>query len=463
MIRNIVAVARLTFAEGIRMRILLVVVLVLAFITLRLPFTVRGDETVAGQLQTFLSYSLGAVSLLLGLATVFLSCATLTGDVKNCTIHLVLTKPVSRFEVLAGKWLGINVLMLLLVALCTAAIYGFATVIKNRPVAFARDRVVIRDVVWRARVGAKPKPPVDLHKEARQWVENQLKQGQEFARGFDAAIAARVKELETQWRKIAPGHFAIYVFENLIPPREAGAKIQVRYRARGQPTPIDEMLAIDFAFADPETFQPIGAIYSTRERINEWHQFLADGRGVIRNGKAALLVGNPLPPDKRTAIFFDQDEWLELLYNIGSFEENYLKTVLLIIGRLSFLAALGLFFSVFTSFPVACFCVLTVYMLCLGMPWWEEAIGARLEYRSDQFDLYGRFGPFVRLFLFPLMRLACPDFSTYDGIERLVAGHYIPVPLLLKGLAHTLGYGAMLLFLPGWLIFLRREIAEVTV
>ena len=45
-------------------------VIVLVFMLLRLPFTVRGDETVAGQLQTFLSYSLGAVGTLLGLASV---------------------------------------------------------------------------------------------------------------------------------------------------------------------------------------------------------------------------------------------------------------------------------------------------------------------------------------------------------------------------------------------------------
>ena len=148
--RNVLAIARLTFREGVRMRIVLVFVILLAFIMLWLPFTVRGDQTVTGQLQTFLSYSLGAVGLLLGLATVFLSCSTLTAEFRSMTLHLVLTKPVSRFEVLAGKWLGINALMLLLLGLSGATIYGFAVLIKNRPANFERDKLNVRDVVWQA-------------------------------------------------------------------------------------------------------------------------------------------------------------------------------------------------------------------------------------------------------------------------------------------------------------------------
>ncbi len=52
---RVAAIARLTFWEGVRMRIVLVFVLVLVFILLRLPFSLKGDETLAGRLQTFIS------------------------------------------------------------------------------------------------------------------------------------------------------------------------------------------------------------------------------------------------------------------------------------------------------------------------------------------------------------------------------------------------------------------------
>jgi hypothetical protein len=226
--------------------------------------------------------------------------------------------------------------------------------------------------------------------------------------------------------------------------------------------PLTERLKIDFAFADPETLQPMGATHQTEESTGDWHQFLAHGQGVIKNGQAALIVGNPTPLTSRVAVYFDQDQWLELLYNIGTFEENYAKTLLIIWARLAMLSAVGLFFSVFTSFPVACFCVLTFYTICVGMPFWLEAVGAELEVRTDDLDPYGRFGPAVRLFLVPIMRFAFPNFGEYNGARLLIDGKYIPGLLLLRSLAHTLVYGTLLLVLPGWLIFRRREVAEVT-
>jgi hypothetical protein len=113
--------AKLTFAEGVRMRIVLIFLVVLVILVLRMPFALRGDETLAGRLQNFLAYSIGTLGVLLSLATVFFSCATLTSEFKQCSLHLVVTKPVSRFQILLGKWLGVNLLNLLIVGLCVAS------------------------------------------------------------------------------------------------------------------------------------------------------------------------------------------------------------------------------------------------------------------------------------------------------------------------------------------------------
>ena len=461
--KNILAIARLTFREGVRMRIVLVFVVVLVFLLLRLPFTLVGDQTLAGRLQTFLSYSLGAVSLLLGVSCVFLSCATLTGEIKSNTIHMIVTKPVSRFEILAGKWLGINVLMILLVLLCGLAIYGFARFIKSRPTSFARDEINIRDVVWRARVGAQPTPPAELEESAREWVASQLKQGQDFARGEDFAVAERVRELKNEWRRIPPGMARVYMFENLIPPRRPDEAIQVRYRVRGVNLRLDELVPIAFAFADPDTGQPISGWQEFSMRSAELHQFLARGQAVIKDGRTALVVANPLPPTERLEIHIEDEDGLEIMYNVGTFEESYVKTLIMIVARLAFLSALGVFFGSFVSFPVACLCVFAAYVVCIGMPFWMESIGANLEYRTVDIDPYGRFGPVVRAVLVPLMKFAFPDFATYNGAGHLIDGEYIPWTLLLKAVVHTLVYGAALLLVPGWLVFRSREIAGVTV
>ncbi|MFH1748032.1 MAG: ABC transporter permease subunit [Planctomycetota bacterium] len=461
--RNIFAIARLTFSEGIRMKIVLVFLLVLVFVMLRMPFTLRGDETLAGRLQTFLEYSLGAVGVLLSMACVFLSCSTLTSEIKSNVIHLVIAKPVSRLQILAGKWLGINLLMILLVLLCGLTIYGFARFIKAHPASFQRDEINVRDVVWRARVAAMPTPPASLEDEAREWVSSQMKQGQDFSRGEEVAVKDRMRHLENAWRSIPPNHGRVYFFDNLIAPRAAEEAVQVRYRARGIPLPASQQVPINFTFADPDTNQQISGWHRAKERSSELHQFLVRGQAVIKDGRSAIGVANPLMPPERSVIHFEGEDWLQILYNVGTFEENYTKTLLIIMARLAFLSAIGLFFSVFVSFPVACLCAFTFYLVCLGMPFWLEAIGANLEFRTDDIDPFGSFGPLARLLLVPLMKFVFPNFALYDGARHLIAGEYISAALLIKSLAHTLAYGAILLFLPGWLIFRSREIAEVTI
>jgi hypothetical protein len=461
--KNILAIARLTFWEGIRMRIVLVFLVVLVVIVLLLPVTVKGDETLTGRLQTFLSYSLGAVSLLLGLSCVFLSCATLTGDIRNCTIHLVLTKPVSRFQVLVGKWLGINVLMVLLLAASGLTIYGFARSIRTRPAAFHRDEVTVRDVVWNSRVARTPTPPPGLAEDARKWVESQMKQGQDFARGPAFAVAERLKELQNDWRTLPPGMARFYLFKNLVAPRDPNTAVQIRYRARGENLQLDEMVPIAFTFADPDTGQPLGQWQQFRMRSAELHQFLAKGQMVIKNGRAALAVLNPLPPDAHLIIHLEDKDGLQILYSVGTFEENYLKTLVMIAARLAFLSAIGLFFGAFVSFPVACLCTFTFYVICLGMPFWLESVGANIQYWTANIDPYGRFGPWLRPILVPLMKFVFPNFSTYNGAAHLIDGEYISGGLMAMAIAHTLIFGGLLLALPGWLIFRSREIAEVTV
>jgi len=461
--RRVWAIASLTFWEGVRMKIVLVFIVVLVFVVLRLPFALRGDETLAGRLQTFLAYSLGAVSVFLGLATVFLSCATLTQEIKNRSLHLVVTKPVSRLEILAGKWLGVNLLNVALLGLCGVTIYGFAVFIKNRPETFRRDMINIRDVIWTAREAASPVVP-DFAYIARQIVEERkARDPQSLPQGEEAAIAELVREMKDSWLRLRPGENRLYEFQGLLPPEREDAAYQVRFKARATPTPADEMLDLAWMFVDPESRAPLMEPFPTSKRIHEMHQFLVRARPVVREGRAALVVFHPPNPQKRINIFFETREDLKIMYKVGSFEANYLKALLLVFLRLAFLSALGLFFGTFVSFPVACFCVLSLFVFCVGVPWWLEAMGAHLEYRDDKIDPYGRYGPYIRPVLVPLLKVALPSFVKYDGGGPLIDGFYIRPELLGQAAAHTLIYGILLLALPGWLIFRSRELADVQV
>ncbi len=460
---RVLAIARHTFAEGIRMRIVLVFVILLVFLVLRMPFALRGDETLTGRLQSFLAYSLGALSLLLSLATIFFSCSTLATEIRECSLHLVVTKPVTRFQILLGKWIGVNLLNLLILVLCGVTIYGLAYYIQSLPEQFYRVRLQVRDVVWTARQAATPAVPrQELVKAAEEDVLARLERGEIEHYKKAEALATRLSELLNQWRQVEPGGYRVYEFSGLAPPEREDTVLQVRYKALGLPLPPGELLPIRWVLLDPETQAPL-AVRDTMERTGETHQFLIVAGPVVRNGRALLQVINPLDPRSNTTVFFEGDDSLQLLYRVSNFELNFVKGLVIIGLQLGLLSALGVFFSVFVSFPVACLCTATFYLLALGMPWIMEVIGTTAQIHLGEQDPYGRLGPAVRALLAPLLKYAVPDFTHYNGIGRLVDGLYIPPSLLVVCAARTLLYGLALLLLPGWLIFNRREIAEVIV
>ncbi len=456
---RILAIARLTFWEGIRMKIVLVFLVVMLFIFLRLPFTVKGDETLAGRLQTFLSYSLGAAGVFLSLSTVFLSCATLTDDIRRRSIHLVLTKPVSRFEVLAGKWIGVNLLNLMLLLLAGLMIYAFAAYIKTRPAQFARDRIKINNVIWTARGAATPVEP-DFFEIARENVQQKIREGHSLGVPEAQAVAEMAHRLRERWRSVPPLGRRLYEFDNVDLSKAPGGIIQISFKARAVPTHADEILYIQWVMVDPETHAPL-QVLTTEERSAVRHQFLIKAKAV-KDGKLAIGVMNP-PANRNSTIYFEGDDSFQVLYPKGSFEANYVNTLLLIFFRLAFLSAVALFFSTFVSFPVACFCVLCILLFCIGVPWWLESIGANLKHPNPKVDPYGSFGPLVRSVLVPVLKLVLPNFAAFSGVEKLISGYAIPAGLMVRAGLHTLVYGLVLLVLPGWLIFRSREIARVIV
>ena len=66
-------IARQTIAEGVRMKIAIVFLILLALVVVGLPFSIEGDATVPGAIQSFMSYGISATGLLLGMLTIFMS------------------------------------------------------------------------------------------------------------------------------------------------------------------------------------------------------------------------------------------------------------------------------------------------------------------------------------------------------------------------------------------------------
>src|SRR5204862_588894 len=89
-----------------------------------LPLLIKDDATARGFIQIMLTYTLSVITALLGLATLWLACGTLARDVEECQMQMVAVKPIPRWQIWVGKWLGILSLNAVLLALSGASVYG---------------------------------------------------------------------------------------------------------------------------------------------------------------------------------------------------------------------------------------------------------------------------------------------------------------------------------------------------
>ena len=60
------------------------------------------------------------MSGLLGLSTLWLACGTLARDIEECQMQVVAVKPIARWQIWLGKWLGIMSLNAALLGLAGA-------------------------------------------------------------------------------------------------------------------------------------------------------------------------------------------------------------------------------------------------------------------------------------------------------------------------------------------------------
>ena len=118
--QRILAIARLTWKSAFRYRLFWVMAALLVAAVVGLPLILKDDGTAEGLTQILLTYTLSAITVLLGMATLWLSCGTLARDVEDCQMQVVCAKPIARWQVWLGKLLGILALNAMLLALSGA-------------------------------------------------------------------------------------------------------------------------------------------------------------------------------------------------------------------------------------------------------------------------------------------------------------------------------------------------------
>ena len=145
-------IAGMTFREAARKKILWTALLAglgfLAVFGIGLHYQMADFST--GSMPPFLRYQILGGMLMIGLYTVDLlavvmtiltSVDTISGEIDSGTIHAIATKPIARWQVLVGKWMGFVSMLAIYVALMfggtIAEAHWIGGVVPRNPVAGA--------------------------------------------------------------------------------------------------------------------------------------------------------------------------------------------------------------------------------------------------------------------------------------------------------------------------------------
>jgi hypothetical protein len=455
--QQIFAIINLTWKAAFRYRLFWVVTALLLGAVVGLPLLVKDDGTADGFVQILLTYTLTAVTILLGVCTLWLACGTLARDVEECQIQMLAVKPVARWQIWLGKWLGLVTLNAALLALAGASIYGLLEWRATKlPPAI---QLKLKNEVLVSRGSARERSfDAEIDKEADRRMG--LLRNKDSMTGLELRAARQqFKDQEkAELQVVAPAHARTWVIH-------LGA---VSQQLKDQPL----YLRVKFNVAEtPGLGATYGALWFAgipqKSRLyrselmslspDTFHEFAIDPNVFDENGDLVVHFLNP----NETAVLFALDEGMEVLYRVGGFGLNFIRGLGIILCWMSLVAALGLAAASLLSFPVAAFFSLAVLTmgLCSGtlnnvvtdgtIMGWNEERGTKGHSAIDE----------VAVPAFKGMLKVINLVKDFSPIDSLSTGREISWPELGLAVAQIVLLLGGLIGAVGIFIFSRRELA----
>jgi hypothetical protein len=358
--QRILAISWLTWKAALRFKLFLVIAALLILAVVGLPLVIKDDGTARGFTQIILTYTLSAITALLGLSTLWLSCGTLARDIEECQIQVVATKPIARWQIWIGKWLGIISLNAALLAISGACVYGL---LQWRATKLPADeQKVLRSEVLVARGSAKEQSyDADIDKETDRVLQARLKSNPVDNVDLPEVRKQIREQVKAQFQLVAPGEphgwqIDLGFTKNYL--RDKPLQLRVKFNAAAKSA--SGTFVAMWQIGDPNStnFVQLAPMSLAPDTFHEFQipPNLFDDKGVL-----TIVFANA----NSTALLFPLEDGMEVLYPEGGFAMNFARGLGIIFCWMALLAALGLTAASFLSFSVAAFFSMAV--LAVGL------------------------------------------------------------------------------------------------
>jgi hypothetical protein len=350
------AIAFLTWKAAFRFRLFWVLAALLLLSVVLLPLLIKDDGTARGFTQILLTYTLSVITGLLGLATLWLACGTLAKDIEECQLQVVAVKPIARWQIWLGKWLGLVALNLALLAVAGASVYGLLHYRASRLP--AREQQILRREILVARGTLKPPAP-NLEAEVDRLFRERVQQAGVPESEYPD-VRKRLSELVQAAHQVAlPGYAKDWRIN--LGMRRALLKDEplfVRVKFFVAQTNAAGTYFVRWQIGPPDR----AWVQDLRLAAETPHEFAIPPNLFDDQGRLFVRMFNGEP----TTMVIPLEDGFEVLYREGGFGLNFVRGLLIIACWLALLAAMGLASATFLSFPVAAFFAASVLFVVLS-------------------------------------------------------------------------------------------------
>jgi len=485
------AIARNTIAQAIRVKVAFVIMAVYLILVVCIPFIVKGDGTLRGQLHVVIAYSLIVAGLLLGILTLTVSTTTLWTELRDKQIFLLEAKPVCRWQVLLGKLLGIllmNAALLTFMGVVTwASVTYLVAKAQSAAASISADDTPLRERAERRLRDAKeqvlaarrtllpdPPPATDLHDFVGRNLPMREQRLQRSDRMPPAAMTApdeatrrqiirreAIRQLAEEFRNLVnavpPLYGRRWRFTGLRIPRSHSLNLTVRFK----------FLSSDRKSEEEHVRWEFGVLNRTKAyvqarpfRPDEVHELQVHADTVDQDGVFEVRFYN-IEPRRPTLIFSEADS-IQVLIPVGGFAGNLTRGLAVIFIEVLLIAVLGLFCSTFLGFPVSPIVALSVLLLTFLVSSLKVEFEKGFTFDQNQQSTTARLAERATRAVTTVLDAILPPFQKYSPSALVSSGEEVPLAMLLDATWRiALLYGGVLMLL-GALIFQRREIALAT-
>jgi hypothetical protein len=361
--RRVLAIALLTWKAAFRYRLVIVLGILLLATVVLLPIFIKHDGTARGFTQILMTYTLGSITAFLGLATLWMSCGTLARDVEECQIQMLVVKPVARWQIWLGKWLGIMWVNLFLLGVSGGAVYGLMQWRAGQLT--PEQQAVLHNEVLVAR-GSAREPIPDWSSVVDQVMAKQTAKRDLSSLDLNLLRKQIEEQAKAQYQLVLPNWSRRWEIPLGLASRTVKDKplyLRVKFMAASQ-VYVDEMSPVRTFIATWQVGKPeTPRVWRDQMSLAAaaYHEFAVPPNLLDEKGVLTIEFINR----NEETLLFPLEDGMEVLYREGGFTVNYLRAMGIILCWLSLFAVVGLTAASFLSFPVASF--LAMSLLIVGL------------------------------------------------------------------------------------------------